>query len=88
MQESATLKMFGTGQVTIPKKWREKLGTKDFVATFEDDEITINPIGSGWINLFNAERDGGPIDGRELLVALEKELKKHGPNRKVSKKSK
>jgi bifunctional DNA-binding transcriptional regulator/antitoxin component of YhaV-PrlF toxin-antitoxin module len=27
-----TLKLFNTGQVTLPKSWREKYNTKNFIA--------------------------------------------------------
>ncbi len=86
MQNSTTLKMFGTGQVTIPKKWRNRIKTDKFVAIInDDDEIVLRPIDANWKTLFNADRDGGPIDARELLIALKKDIKKHGQNRKISK---
>jgi len=28
-----TLKSFNTGQITLPKKWRNKFDTKNFIAT-------------------------------------------------------
>uniref|UniRef100_A0A7C4R632 AbrB/MazE/SpoVT family DNA-binding domain-containing protein n=1 Tax=candidate division CPR3 bacterium TaxID=2268181 RepID=A0A7C4R632_UNCC3 len=88
MQGHTTLKLFGTGQVTIPKKWRDALKAKEFEAVINDDgEIILRPIEFGWVNVFNAERDGGSMDAKELSRALKKDIKKHEQNRKVSKKN-
>lgn len=38
------LKSFGTGQVTLPKTWREKFDTQYFVAIIQDNQITIKPF--------------------------------------------
>lgn len=38
------LKVFGTGQITIPKVWREKLKTDRFAATLENDVIILKPV--------------------------------------------
>jgi bifunctional DNA-binding transcriptional regulator/antitoxin component of YhaV-PrlF toxin-antitoxin module len=45
MQE-ATLKIFGTGQITIPKKWRDFFGTNTVKAIFntETRQLNIKPI--------------------------------------------
>ncbi|MEI6221547.1 MAG: AbrB/MazE/SpoVT family DNA-binding domain-containing protein [bacterium] len=40
------LKVFGTGQVTIPKKWRKKYNTNLFLAHEEDDKIILQPAAS------------------------------------------
>ena len=44
--EQATLKVFGTGQITIPKKWRDFCKTSTFKAFFNSQtkEISIKPI--------------------------------------------
>jgi len=39
-----TLTMFNTGQVTLPKLWREKWGTKHFLAKETDKGLLIEPI--------------------------------------------
>ena len=44
MKDFTTVKMFGTGQITIPKKWREKIDTVDFLAKFKDEEIVLTPL--------------------------------------------
>jgi len=44
--EQATLKIFGTGQVTIPKKWRDFFNTDTLKAVFDQKtkSIQIKPI--------------------------------------------
>ncbi|MDP2737071.1 MAG: AbrB/MazE/SpoVT family DNA-binding domain-containing protein [bacterium] len=44
--ESKTLKFFGTGQITVPKEWREFFGTDMIKAEFNKDknEIKIKPL--------------------------------------------
>ena len=44
--ETKTLKFFGTGQITVPKKWREFFGTDTLKAVFDKNknEIKIKPI--------------------------------------------
>ncbi len=39
-----TLNMFNTGQVTLPKKWREQFQTNKFVARSEWSRLIIEPI--------------------------------------------
>jgi bifunctional DNA-binding transcriptional regulator/antitoxin component of YhaV-PrlF toxin-antitoxin module len=39
-----TLKMFNTGQITLPKKWRSKYKTKHFVAKETKNGLLIEPI--------------------------------------------
>ena len=39
-----TLKLFNTGQVTLPKKWREKHNTKSFIAEETENGLLIKPI--------------------------------------------
>lgn len=41
-----TLSMFNTGQVTLPKAWREKFGTKKFMAKETPDGLLIKPLTS------------------------------------------
>lgn len=44
--EIKTLKFFGTGQITVPKEWREFFGTEMIRAVFDKDknEIKIKPL--------------------------------------------
>lgn len=39
-----TLSMFNTGQITLPKAWRNKHKTKKFVAEERDDGLLIKPL--------------------------------------------
>lgn len=39
-----TLKMFNTGQITLPKSWREKFGTNLFVAKESEEGLLIKPL--------------------------------------------
>ena len=39
-----TLKLFNTGQVTLPKAWRKKYETKNFLATETKKGLLIKPI--------------------------------------------
>jgi bifunctional DNA-binding transcriptional regulator/antitoxin component of YhaV-PrlF toxin-antitoxin module len=39
-----TLKMFNTGQVTLPKKWREECDTSHFVAEETQEGLLIKPL--------------------------------------------
>lgn len=41
---SYTLKMFNTGQVTLPKSWRDKWNTKHFIAKETKNGLLIEPI--------------------------------------------
>jgi len=39
-----TLTMFNTGQVTLPKKWRNKFETKKFIAKETPEWLLIKPL--------------------------------------------
>ena len=39
-----TLKMFNSGQITLPKKWRSKYKTKHFMAKVKGDTLVIEPV--------------------------------------------
>jgi len=41
-----TLSLFNTGQITLPKKWRDKnaLGVNKFVATEKEGGLLIKPL--------------------------------------------
>jgi bifunctional DNA-binding transcriptional regulator/antitoxin component of YhaV-PrlF toxin-antitoxin module len=39
-----TLKIFGTGQVTLPKEWRSKYDTDQFMAIETPQGLLIKPI--------------------------------------------
>lgn len=39
-----TLKLFNTGQITLPKKWRERYDTKLFLAEETESGLLIRPL--------------------------------------------
>ena len=39
-----TLNLFNTGQITLPKKWREQFSTKKFIAKETKEGLIIKPI--------------------------------------------
>jgi hypothetical protein len=39
-----TLKLFNTGQITLPKVWRSKFKTKNFIAQETKDGLLIKPL--------------------------------------------
>lgn len=39
-----TLKLFNTGQITLPKAWRNKYKTKNFIARETKEGLLIQPI--------------------------------------------
>lgn len=39
-----TLKLFGTGQITLPKAWREKFKTDHFIAQETSQGLLIKPL--------------------------------------------
>ncbi len=39
-----TLKLFNTGQITLPKKWRSQFHTKNFIAEETDQGLLIKPL--------------------------------------------
>ncbi len=41
---TTTLKMFGTGQITLPKAWRNRFKTRQFVAREEGRRLVIEPL--------------------------------------------
>lgn len=44
MKTTAIANMYGQGQITLPKSWREKFHTKHFLLIVEDEQLTIKPI--------------------------------------------
>jgi hypothetical protein len=39
-----TLKLFGTGQITLPKAWRDKFKTEHFIAQETSQGLLIKPM--------------------------------------------
>lgn len=74
--KSTILKIFGTGQVTIPKKWREKFDTLHFKASMEGGKIVLEPIDDHLI-FFDADdfNDGKGVEINDFKKALKDSLK-------------
>ncbi|MCK5320737.1 hypothetical protein KAJ61_05115 [Candidatus Parcubacteria bacterium] len=83
--ETKTLKLFGTGQITFPKKWRELFGTDILKAVFDKDknEVKIKPIKmvemeeTKWLPAEQLEKDLQTVDldkkfKKELLTGYKK----------------
>jgi len=71
-----TLKLFGTGQITIPKAWREKYKTDQFIAQDTPQGLLIKPMVE---EFFYEDGDGYfglnfplGIDAKELASKLKK----------------
>jgi len=80
MNTKTIRKMNTKGQVTLPSKWRDKIGTDTVLLEEKDNTLVVRPaeVIVGEEVLFDAVRDnkgkGIPID--DLAKALEKDLKK------------
>jgi bifunctional DNA-binding transcriptional regulator/antitoxin component of YhaV-PrlF toxin-antitoxin module len=74
--ESTILKMFGTGQVTLPKKWRKKFDTLHFKASMDGKKIVLEPI-DDYVTLFDANEfnNGEGVEIGTFIKALKKSLK-------------
>ena len=53
-----TLKMFNTGQITLPKAWRKKYKTKHFIAEQTKQGLLIKPILSGEDAVYYENEEG------------------------------
>jgi len=53
-----TLKMFNTGQITLPKKWREQHKTSHFVAEETAAGLLIKPLTTEQNTVFYETKDG------------------------------
>ncbi len=74
---TAVLKVFGTGQITIPKKWREKRKSNIFLAKEEGNKIILEPVEETEEKIFDANdfNDGEGVEINEFIQALENSLK-------------
>lgn len=77
-----TLKLFNTGQVTLPKEWRKKHGTKNFIATETPEGLLIQPLEKKKVVYFE-KKDGFGLYAEEGLPVdeiVDKIKKIHGSN--------
>ncbi len=70
------LKTFGTGQVTLPKKWRMQFKTNHYKAIIKGQNLTLSPI-ENEIVVFDADEfnNGEGVDLKDFYKALQESLK-------------
>lgn len=75
-----TLKLFNTGQVTLPKAWRDKYNTKHFVGKETKDGLLITPLEKEELVYFENKDSVGIYCERGLPVEkiVEKITELHG----------
>ena len=73
------LRLFNTGQITLPKNWRNKFDTKNYTAIETKDWLLIKPILDKDINssIYYETKDGNfgiysekGIDPEDILSAI------------------
>ncbi len=77
MKKEIKLKIFGTGQITIPKQWRDLWGVDELKAVFDEKnkEIKIKPIKkveieeTKWISAKDLKEDLSEVDLDENFKA-------------------
>jgi bifunctional DNA-binding transcriptional regulator/antitoxin component of YhaV-PrlF toxin-antitoxin module len=72
-----TLSMFNTGQITLPKKWRDKQGTNKFIAEETDEGLLIKPIKKDEIVYYEDDERFGiycekGLDIKKMLKVIKK----------------
>lgn len=72
-----TLKVFNTGQITLPKKWREKYATKNFLARETKEGLLIQPIQDEGVTYYEDKNGFGiysesGIDPETLIKKIKK----------------
>jgi bifunctional DNA-binding transcriptional regulator/antitoxin component of YhaV-PrlF toxin-antitoxin module len=74
---STILTLFGTGQVTLPKKWRDQFNAKHFQATIQGKTLTLKPIEQE-IVFFDADEfnEGEGVSLQAFHKALKNSLRK------------
>lgn len=64
-----TLKLFNTWQVTLPKKWREKYNTKNFIAEETEEGLLIKPLESSSKTYYYENDEGFGIFNEDWIDA-------------------
>ena len=80
-----TLKLFNTGQITLPKAWRKKFKTKNFLAKETKEGLLIKPIIDDDGVVYYEDKDGFGIYSAEGIDPdrIIKAIKKiHGEKKK------
>lgn len=76
-----TLKVFGKGQVTLPKEWRTQFDTDQYVAVETSEGLLIKPLEP--VVLFEHEQ-GAALDFPMGIDAQEVKKELHAANAKIS----
>lgn len=76
MQNISTAKIFGTGQVTLPKRWREKVGVKNVIIEEVPQGLLIKPLTESFYYEMDDENFGINFPLGIKAEVLAKELKK------------
>lgn len=73
-----TLKLFNTGQVTLPKAWRDKWDTRNFLAEDTEEGLLIKPIQQADDVVYYEDKHGfgiyskKGIDPNKIIEAIKK----------------
>lgn len=72
-----TLSMFNTGQITLPKFWRDKYKTKKFIAEETKDGLLIKPLVKDETVYYEDEKSFGiycekGLDMEKIMQAIKK----------------
>lgn len=75
-----TLKLFNTGQVTLPKAWRSKFKTKNFIAEETKNGLLIKPLTKDELVYYETDEEFGIYCENGIdMDKFEKAIKKiHG----------
>ena len=71
------LSMFNTGQITLPKKWREKFKTNKFIAEEVAEGLLIKPVVNDEVVYYENEKGYGVycekgMDPKKIIDAINK----------------
>ena len=74
--KSTVLKVFGTGQVTLPKKWRSRFKTQYYTAVMDGNRLILAPLQDENV-FFDSEafNQGEGVDIGVFYKALKKSLR-------------
>lgn len=77
--ETRVQKVTSKGQITLPKIWRDQMGTNLITVSQRGDRLEITPAhiqedGKGWVTIYSAERDtkGKPVSAKALAKKIQK----------------
>jgi len=76
MNNITTAKIFGTGQITLPKKWREKIATKNIIIEEVPQGLLIKPLTQSYFYEIDDENFGVNFPLGVKASKLAQDLKK------------